>query len=160
MCIPFIGSLDWRMARKEINHSKELDTELSAELPSYQTMTAIETDAFSLQGSATIHTASCGSSSFEVAKECIQLTPAKTSQTGSAFARNKVSLDRHEGIVVNFAFKIANENDGKADGADGIAFVIQSYAENALGSGKDDCHLRVRPCRHIVILNTVTDAFL
>ncbi|CAO3691835.1 unnamed protein product [Umbelopsis ramanniana] len=132
------GSLDWRMARKEINHSKELDTELSAELPSYQTMTAIETDAFSLQGSATIHTASCGSSSFEVAKECIQLTPAKTSQTGSAFARNKVSLDRHEGIVVNFAFKIANENDGKADGADGIAFVIQSYAENALGSGGCD----------------------
>ncbi|KAI9288787.1 hypothetical protein BC943DRAFT_121556 [Umbelopsis sp. AD052] len=132
------GSLDWRMARKEINHTKELDTELVAELPSYRSLETVETDAFSLQGSATIHTASCGSSSFEVAKECIQVTPARTSQTGSAFARNKVSLDRHEGIVVDFAFKIANENDGKADGADGFAFVIQSYAENALGSGGCD----------------------
>jgi Bacterial lectin len=145
MYIPFIGSLDWRTARKEVNHTKELDNELIAELPMYRSIAAVETDAFSLQGSATVHTASCGSSSFEVAKECIQVTPARTSQTGSAFSRNKVSLERHEGIVIDFAFKIASENDGKANGADGIAFVIQSFSENALGSGKDDCRSGVPP---------------
>ncbi|KAH8554245.1 hypothetical protein BGW37DRAFT_483980 [Umbelopsis sp. PMI_123] len=131
------GSLDWRLARNEINHTKELDAGLMSELPSYRSVAAVESDSFSLQGSATIHTASCGSS-FVASKECIQLTPALTSQTGSAFVRSKVSLERHEGIVVDFAFKIANENDGKADGADGLAFVIQSFAENALGSGGCD----------------------
>jgi hypothetical protein len=130
-----VGSLDWRLARNEINHTKELDAGLMSELPSYRSVAAVESDSFSLQGSATIHTASCGSS-FVASKECIQLTPALTSQTGSAFVRSKVSLERHEGIVVDFAFKIANENDGKADGADGLAFVIQSFAENALGSGR------------------------
>ncbi|CAO3688411.1 unnamed protein product [Umbelopsis vinacea] len=86
-------------------------------------------------GSASIHTAGCGSA-IDNAKECIQLTAALPSQAGSAFLHNKIMLDKHDGVAIDFAFKIANEHDGKADGADGMAFVVQSCAENVLGEDR------------------------
>lgn len=130
-----VGSLGWRLARKEINNAKEVDGELVSTLSAFKHMPTVEALPFSLQGSASIHTEACSTTS-GIANECIQLTPAMTDQVGSAFLRNKISLDKHEGVAIDFAFKIANQHDGKADGADGMAFVIQSSAETALGQGK------------------------
>lgn len=129
------GSLDWRMARREIKSIKEVDTDMISTLSAFESVPAIISQTFSLQGSASIHTAGCGSA-IDNAKECIQLTAALPSQAGSAFLHNKIMLDKHDGVAIDFAFKIANEHDGKADGADGMAFVVQSCAENVLGEGK------------------------
>ncbi|KAG2178839.1 hypothetical protein INT43_001685 [Umbelopsis isabellina] len=128
------GSVDWRSSRKEFKKTPGVNHDLVSELANPKTLPAISKPAFSLQKSASLHSPDCGTTS-EVGQEYIQLTPAETDQSGSAFLRNKISLEEHDGVSVDFAFKIASHTGGPANGADGLAFVIQSSAENAIGGG-------------------------
>lgn len=59
----------------------------------------------------------------------IRLTPAVNTQAGSAFLKTPVDL----GANSDFASRIRFRIHGAADGADGMAFVIQGLAPTALG---------------------------
>ncbi|KAJ2958582.1 hypothetical protein NQZ79_g5848 [Umbelopsis isabellina] len=128
------GSVDWRLSRKELKNTPGVNHDLVSDLANPERVPAISKPAFSLQKSARLHSIECGTTSEDV-REYIQLTPAETDQIGSAFLRNKISLEEHDGVSVDFAFKIASHTGGPANGADGLAFVIQSSAENAIGEG-------------------------
>jgi hypothetical protein len=130
-----IGSIDWRLSRKELKKTPGVDHDLVSQLANPETIPALAKPAFSLQKSASLHNQDCGTTSQD-SREYLQLTPAATDQVGSAFLRNKIFIDKHDGISVDFAFKIASHTGGPANGADGLAFVIQSSAENAIGEGE------------------------
>lgn len=87
----------------------------------------------SLLGSAHMQ---CDSRSFVPGKSFIRLTKAVSDQRGAMYCKRTVELDNLEGIEIEFAFRITDENEFPASsGADGFAFIIQAQGEDALGEG-------------------------
>ncbi len=68
----------------------------------------------------------------------LRLTPAASGQGGSAFSTNQISLLNNASFSTYFQFRISNSggiSDGDGVGADGLAFVVQTVANNVGGVG-------------------------
>jgi YVTN family beta-propeller protein len=65
-----------------------------------------------------------------VTSSVLRLTPNTTSRTGSAFLTAPVSIGADTSFTTRFVFR----QHGTGDGADGMAFVVQGVAADALGS--------------------------
>lgn len=68
----------------------------------------------------------------------LRLTPAATSKGGSAFSVNQISLLNNASFSTFFKFRISGSggiSDGDGAGADGLAFVVQTVANNVGGIG-------------------------
>lgn len=68
----------------------------------------------------------------------LRLTPATTSQRGSAFSTSAITLASNVSFSTYFQFRITNSGgtaDGDGVGADGIVFVLQTVSNTAGGSG-------------------------
>ncbi len=68
----------------------------------------------------------------------LRLTNAQQSQGGSAFSTNQISLLNNASFSTYFQFRISNSggiSDGDGAGADGLAFVVQTVANNVGGVG-------------------------
>lgn len=70
-------------------------------------------------------------------RQVLRLTPATYSQGGSAFSTNTISLDANASFSSAFRFRMTDPQvcDGQGCGADGIAFVVQTVANNVGGVG-------------------------
>lgn len=70
-------------------------------------------------------------------RSVLRLTPAWFGQSGSAFSTSTVSLAADASFSSAFRFRMYNLYgwDGSGYGADGIAFVVQTVANNVGGSG-------------------------
>ncbi len=68
----------------------------------------------------------------------LRLTPATTSQSGSAFLTPAITLADQASFSTSFTFQITNSGSGgdsDGPGADGIAFVVQTVSSSAGGLG-------------------------
>lgn len=67
----------------------------------------------------------------------LRVTPATTSQSGSAFSTNTVSLAANASFSTFFKFRFSNPgvSDGQGIGADGLVFVVQTVGNNVGGGG-------------------------
>ena len=67
----------------------------------------------------------------------LRVTPATTSQSGSAFSTNTVSLASNASFSTFFQFRFTNPgvSDGQGVGADGLVFVVQTVGNNVGGAG-------------------------
>ncbi len=70
------------------------------------------------------------SSAAAVTSNVLRLTPNLTSRVGSAFLTTPVNIGANTSFATRFVFR----QHGSADGADGLAFVVQGDAVNALGA--------------------------
>lgn len=70
-------------------------------------------------------------------RQVLRLTPAWFGQSGSAFSTNTVSLAANASFSSAFRFRMTNLYgwDGQGYGADGIAFIVQTVANNVGGNG-------------------------
>lgn len=66
-----------------------------------------------------------------IANDILQLTPAANNKVGSAFLNQPIDLSIDPDLSIEFNFRI----HGVADGADGMAFIIQGNSPNELGIG-------------------------
>ena len=72
------------------------------------------------------------------AGSALRLTSALTSQSGSAFSTNSVSLASNASFSSAFRFRITNSGgicDGDGCGADGLVFAVQTVSNTAGGAG-------------------------
>jgi hypothetical protein len=67
----------------------------------------------------------------------LRVTPATTSQAGSAFSTSAVSLASNVSFSTAFQFRFTNPgvSDGQGVGADGLVFVVQTVSNNVGGAG-------------------------
>lgn len=68
----------------------------------------------------------------------LRLTPATTSQAGSAFSTSSVTLAANVSFSSFFTFRITSSGgiiDGDGTGADGLVFVVQTNSNNVGGLG-------------------------
>lgn len=70
-------------------------------------------------------------------RQVLRLTPAWFGQGGSAFSTSTVSLASDASFSTAFRFRMTDLYgwDGQGNGADGIAFVVQTVANNVGGAG-------------------------
>lgn len=70
-------------------------------------------------------------------RQVLRLTPAVNGQSGSAFSTNTVSLASDASFSSAFRFRMSDPHtwDGQGYGADGIAFIVQTVANNVGGAG-------------------------
>lgn len=73
----------------------------------------------------------------DLGNKVLRLTPALNSQGGSAFSTDTISLDANASFSSAFQFRMTDPHtsDGIGLGADGIAFVVQTVANNVGGIG-------------------------
>jgi hypothetical protein len=67
----------------------------------------------------------------------LRVTPATTSQAGSAFSTSPVSLASNVSFSTAFQFRFTDPGvfDGQGFGADGLAFVVQTVSNSVGGAG-------------------------
>jgi len=73
----------------------------------------------------------------DLGNKVLRLTPALNGQHGSAFSTDAIPLDANASFSSAFKFRMTNPHgyDGYGYGADGIAFVVQTLANNVGGGG-------------------------
>ena len=94
-----------------------------------------------------------GSASYDSTPDDLVLTPASNSQAGAVYSINRFALGPNDDFATEFSFNI-NQN-----GADGLAFVMQSASSSALGGDGNSLGLGGVAPSYAIALDTYDNAF-